>query len=128
MSEAATVVEATKDNFGELTAEGTVLVDVWGPDCRPCLALAPHVDALAARYAGHISVIKLEAPKARRVCMGLRIMGMPAFLLFRDGVEVARLADPSLSAQRLNEWVDEQLGGHPCEDHVSEDQTRKEVS
>jgi thioredoxin-like negative regulator of GroEL len=105
------IVEATRETFKDLVAEGTVLVDVWGPDCRPCLALLPHVEALAEKYAGEVSVIKLEAPKARRLCMELSIMGMPAFLLFRDGTEVARLSDPALTPLRLNQWMDEQREG-----------------
>jgi thioredoxin-like negative regulator of GroEL len=111
MSETTELVEATRENFAELTAAGTVLVDVWGPDCRPCLALLPAVEALAAKHAGDLQVIKLEAPKARRLCMQLSIMGMPAFLLYRDGQEVARLADPALTPLRLNQWVDEQIKG-----------------
>jgi thioredoxin-like negative regulator of GroEL len=111
MSETTVLVEATKDDFWDLVAEGTVLVDVWGPDCRPCLALLPHVEALATQHAGDLRVIKLEAPKARRLCMQLSIMGMPAFLLFRDGKEVARLADPALTPLRLKQWVDEQREG-----------------
>jgi thioredoxin 1 len=111
MSDTATVVEATRDNFKELVAEGTVLVDVWGPDCRPCLALMPHVEKLAEKYAGQVQVVKLEAPKARRLCMELSIMGMPAFLLFRDGAEVARLSDSALTPLALNQWVNQQLEG-----------------
>jgi hypothetical protein len=34
-------------------------------------------------------------------------MGMPTFLLFRDGQEVARLSDPDLSPARLDAWLDE---------------------
>ncbi|HEX3424575.1 MAG TPA: thioredoxin family protein [Acidimicrobiales bacterium] len=109
MSETTELVEATRENFADLTAAGTVLVDVWGPDCRPCLALLPAVEALAAKHAGDLQVIKLEAPKARRLCMQLSIMGMPAFLLFRDGKEVARLSDPALTPLALNQWVNEQM-------------------
>ena len=107
----STIVEATRETFRDLVAHGTVLVDVWGPDCRPCVALFPHVETLAEKYAGQMQVVKLEAPKARRLCLELSIMGMPAFLLFRDGEEVARLSDPALSPLRLNQWVDEQQEG-----------------
>jgi thioredoxin 1 len=99
-----TLTEATKDNFFDLVADGTVLVDVWGPSCQPCLALLPHVEALAARR-DDLRVVKLEAPKARRICMELRLMGLPAFLLFRDGAEVARLSDPNLTADELEKWL-----------------------
>jgi thioredoxin-like negative regulator of GroEL len=102
------VAEATKDNFQDLIAEGTVLVDVWGPQCVPCVALAPHVEQLADDRPD-ISVVKLEAPKARRVCIDLKVMTMPTFLLFRDGEEVARISDPNLSPDKLREWLGETL-------------------
>ncbi len=102
------VVEATREDFRDLVADGTVLVDVWGPSCAVCLSLMPHVEALAAER-DDLRVVKLEAPKARRLCMELRLMGLPAFLLFRDGKEVARLADPQLEPARLQAWLDEVL-------------------
>ena len=40
-------MEATRESFDELVESGTTLVDVWGPDCRPCLALMPHVEKVA---------------------------------------------------------------------------------
>ena len=104
----AAVVEATKDDFRALVADGVVLVDVWGPSCAPCLALMPHVEALAEQRAG-LRVVKVEAPKARRLCMELKVMGLPAFLLFRDGEEIARLSEPDLRPARLQSWLDETL-------------------
>ena len=104
----AGVVEATKDDFRDLVADGVVLVDVWGPSCAPCLALMPHVEALAERRRG-LRVVKVEAPKARRLCMELKVMGLPAFLLFRDGEEVARLAEADLDPARLESWLDDAL-------------------
>jgi thioredoxin 1 len=104
----AGVVEATREDFRDLVADGTVLVDVWGPSCTSCLALMPHVEALAGER-DDLRVVKLEAPKARRLCMELRLMGLPAFLLFRDGEEIARLAEPDLEPARLTAWLDEAL-------------------
>ena len=104
----AAVVEATKDDFRDLVAAGDVLVDVWGPSCAPCLALMPHVEALAEARAG-LRVVKVEAPKARRLCMELRVMGLPSFLLFRDGQEIGRLSEPDLGPARLERWLDETL-------------------
>jgi hypothetical protein len=34
---------------------------------------------------------------------------MPAFLLFRDGAEVARLSDPELTPEALTSWLDTTL-------------------
>ena len=105
---AGQVVDANRENFRDLVAEGVVLVDVWGPQCRPCLALNPHVE----RFAEHnqdIRVVKLEAPKARRLCMELKLMGLPVFLLFKDGEEIARLSDPNLTPAALDEWLKAKL-------------------
>jgi thioredoxin-like negative regulator of GroEL len=100
--------EATKDNFREIVAQGRVLVDVWGPQCAPCIALMPDVEALA-RSRPEVTFVKLDSSQARRLCMELRVMGLPAFLLFQDGREVARIAGQDLNAARLAAWLDETL-------------------
>ena len=102
------LVEATKENFSELIADGTVLLDVWGPSCQPCFALMPHVEQIAEAD-DDLTVIKLEAPKARRICMSLGLLTLPSFVIFHEGEEVSRLSDPNLSADRLTAWVDDTL-------------------
>lgn len=104
----AAVSEATRENFDELVASGTTLVDVWGPDCRPCLALKPHVEKLAEAR-DDVKVVMLEAPKARRVCIRLKVHGLPTFLLMRDGEEVARLSESTISPTQLHDWLDKSL-------------------
>ena len=100
------VVEATRDDFWDVVAEGDVLVDVWGPDCRPCLALEPEVDRMAEERPD-LRVAKVEAPNARRLMIDLGVHGLPTLLLFRDGEEVARISDPNLTPPQLEEWVQE---------------------
>ena len=102
------VAEATRENFDELVESGTTLVDVWGPDCRPCLALKPHVEKLAEAR-DDLSVVMLEAPKARRVCIRLKVHGLPTFLLMHDGEEVARLSASTISPPELKTWLDKSL-------------------
>ncbi len=108
MTVPAAIAEATKDNFRELVSDGLVLVDLWGTSCQTCLALMPHVERMAEER-DDVKVIKLEAPKARRLCMELKVLGLPAFLLFQDGEEVARLAAPDLSPGALDEWLDREV-------------------
>ena len=103
------MVEATKENFRDLVAEGVTLVDVWGTSCAPCMALMPDVEKLAEERAADMKVVKLEAPKARRLCMELKVMGLPAFLLFNEGQEVTRLDGADVTASGLRQWVDGSL-------------------
>lgn len=100
--------EATRENFDELVESGTTLVDVWGPECRPCLALKPHVEKLAEAR-DDIAVVMLEAPKARRVCIRLKVHALPTFLLMHDGEEVARLSASTITPNELKTWLDASL-------------------
>lgn len=84
-------VDATVDTFEELTKEGSVLVDFWGPRCQPCLAMMPAVKKLEEESDGVVKVVKVNAPEARQICRDLRVFGLPTYLLLRDGTEVDRL-------------------------------------
>jgi len=102
-------IEATRENFDEVSQEGTVLVDVWGPDCEPCLRIAPHVAELAEKRADELRVVKLEAPKAKRACINMGVHGLPTFLLLHDGEEVSRLSQNVISPNQLDQWLDKSL-------------------
>ena len=102
------IVEATRESFRELVADGLVMVDIWGPECKPCLALMPHVEKIAAEHPD-LRTIKLEAPKARRLCIELKVHGLPTFLLMRDGEERSRLSASTLSPRQLRDWLNTQL-------------------
>ena len=101
------VAEATRENFRELVAEGTKLVDVWGPQCKECLVLMPEVERIAGEL--QVDLVKLEAPKARRVCIELKVMGMPTLLLLKDGQEVSRVGGQTLTGAKIRSWLDAEL-------------------
>ena len=113
---AGELAEATKETFRALVAQGRVVVDVWGPQCAPCIALMPAVEALA-RSRPDVTFVKLDSSHARRLCIELRVMGLPAFLLFQDGREVARIAGQDLNASRLTQWLDETLTANGKEEN-----------
>lgn len=111
-----TITDVGKDDFWDTVASGTVLVDVWSEQCQPCLRLTPHLEELATER-DDIVLAKLEAPRARRLLMDLKVRGLPTLLLFRDGEEIARLADARLGPDRATAWVREQLDPQPDNDH-----------
>jgi thioredoxin 1 len=98
------VLEATKETFDDLVGSGLVLVDVWADSCRPCVALAPHMASIADTHP-ELTVVKLDASKARRLCMSLQVRGLPTLLLLSDGEEVARISEPSLNADQVDAWL-----------------------
>lgn len=98
------VVDATKETFHDLIGSGLALVDVWADSCHPCVALAPHMARIASANP-ELTVVKLDAGKARRLCMSLQVRSLPTLLLFRDGQEVSRISQPSLTAEQVDAWL-----------------------
>jgi len=87
------MIEINSDSFEQevLRSSQPVLVDFWGPQCGPCLALMPKVEALTEQYGEKVKITKVEAPKNRRLCLNLKVMSLPTFLFFKDGKEFERL-------------------------------------
>lgn len=86
--------EIMKETFEEevIRSEKPVVLDFWGPQCGPCLALMPAIEMLADRYKDQIKIAKVEAPKNRRLCLNMRVLSLPTFLFYKDGNEVERLS------------------------------------
>jgi len=85
-------VEATVETYRGLTAEGSVLVDFWGSRCQPCLAMMPTIAKLEEEAGGAVRVVKVNSAENREICRGLRVFGLPTYILMRDGEELERLS------------------------------------
>ena len=101
-------IDLNRDNYeGEvLQSQEPVMVDFWGPQCRPCLALMPAVDALEEVYAGRLKIAKLNAAENRMLCAKLRVLSLPTYLFYKDGTEVNRLTGDSITKSVLVEAID----------------------
>lgn len=101
-------VEVDKDSYDAevIQSQLPVMVDFWGPQCHSCLALMPAVDLLEHEYAGKIKVAKLNAAAGNRMlCAKLRVLGLPSFLFYKNGVEVKRLSGAQLSKEDISEGI-----------------------
>ena len=80
-------IDVNADSFDKEVVQSDipVLVDFWGPRCEPCLALMPQAEALEERYGGKIKITKLDASKKRRLCITMKVLGLPTYLFFKDG-------------------------------------------
>ena len=108
------MIEATIETFTQLSQDGAVLVDIWGPQCQPCLTLMPAVEALVETYGDRVRFLTVNAPENRKVCRDLRVAGLPAYLTMRDGVEVERLTSNGTTPEQIEQAIIRLLNGAPA--------------
>lgn len=75
------------------------VVDLWGPQCGPCLALMPEVEKLAEAYEGKLKFCKLNVAENRRLVISLRVMAVPTILFYKGGECVARISGDAVSIE-----------------------------
>ena len=102
------MIEVDKDNFAQEVEQypGPIVIDFWGPQCAPCLALLPDVEKLAESYAGKIKFCKVNVAGNRRLCISLKVMGVPAFLFYKDGGCTDRLTGDEVSLEAIKAKAD----------------------
>lgn len=100
--------ELDKDNFETevFEAETPVVLDFWGPQCGPCLALMPEMEKLADRYTGRITFCKVNVAENRRMCIALKVMSVPTILFYKDGECVGRLVGDDVSVDAVEVKAD----------------------
>ncbi|MBI5518574.1 MAG: thioredoxin family protein [Desulfovibrio sp.] len=105
------MIVVDKENFEAEVHKSALpcVVDLWGPQCGPCLALMPAVTELAGRYAGRVKFCKLNVAENRRLVMGLRVMAVPTFLFYKGGEQVARLSGEDVSIEAIATETDKLL-------------------
>ena len=105
------MLEIDKDNFeSEVTGSATpVVLDFWGPQCGPCLALMPDVEKLAESYGGKLKICKVNVAGNRRLCISLKVMSVPTFLFFKGGECVDRLVGDDVSLEAIKAKADQLL-------------------
>jgi thioredoxin 1 len=108
------VLEVSDATFDQevLKSEQPVLVDFWAVWCGPCKAIAPAVDAVAAKFAGQLKVTKVNVDVNSATPSRYGIRGIPALLFFKDG-KVADQIVGYVPADVIEEKVQRLLAASP---------------
>ena len=81
-----------------LHASTPVVVDFWAPWCGPCKMVAPILDDLAEKYAGRVTIAKVNTDDNSQWAMKYGVQGKPTMLFVKDGEEVDRVVGASSAA------------------------------
>lgn len=100
------VIELNDDNFHEkmIQSELPVLVDFWATWCSPCLAIAPHIEALAEQFKGQLIVSKVDVDKSPHTATDYNIRSIPTLMIFKKGRMVSQLIGGH-SKPRLEQFI-----------------------
>ncbi|CAN5790902.1 thioredoxin [soil metagenome] len=66
-----------------LEAAGVTIVDFWAPWCKPCQAIEPILEALAADRG--VGLVRLNIDEHVGVPSRDGVLSLPTVILFRDG-------------------------------------------
>jgi thioredoxin 1 len=74
-----------------LDSETPVLVDFWAEWCVPCHMVSPAVEEIGTEQGETLSVAKLNIDDNPNATRTYGVMSIPSLILFKGGVEVARV-------------------------------------
>jgi thioredoxin 1 len=106
------VKDVSDSNFESdvLQSDRPVLVDFWAAWCAPCRMLAPTVEAVAEKYAGNATVVKLNVDENPSVSQRYGIKGIPTLILFKGGKEEERVVGAT-SKEAIARMIDKHVSG-----------------
>jgi thioredoxin 1 len=80
-----------KVTFEELiNSETPILLDFFATWCGPCQAMTPILEDLKNDFGDRVRIVKIDVDKNADLAAYMKVMGVPTFMLFKNGQELWR--------------------------------------
>ena len=92
------MIDLTKENCDAEVRQETskpVVVDFWGPQCVPCMALKPKYHEMEHEFGDKVKFTAVDCSTNKRVAMG------------KNGVEVKRLSKEECTEESIRAAIEE---------------------
>ncbi len=66
------------------------LIDFWAPWCGPCRVMNPVLDEIEKELAGKFEIEKVNVDEKPELSSKYGVMGIPTYVIEKDGKEVGR--------------------------------------
>lgn len=94
----------------EASQEVPVLVDFWGPGCKPCETLKPMLENLVRSMGGAIKLVKINAQECQDIAMQMQVQSVPTVFCFKGGRPVDAFQG-AIPDSDLRKFIEKQIGG-----------------
>ena len=86
-----------------LDAEGRTIVDFWAPWCKPCDAIAPVLEAIAADHG--FGLVRLNIDEHIGVPSRYGVLSLPTVILFENGKPLSTVVGARPRSHYERSWA-----------------------
>ena len=93
--------EITEDTYGGFINQPLGVITFTSPWCTSCKKVASSLEAIRPKIEGQVSLGSCDVSVNPGIASSLQILSLPAVVIFKNGVEVKKIAGPVSEAALL---------------------------
>jgi thioredoxin-like negative regulator of GroEL len=97
----------SREEYVEAIHNGTVVLKFYADWCPDCHRIDPFMPEVEANYADKITMYGVNRDQLTELCQELDVFGIPSFIAYKDGKEIARFVSKlGKSREEIEQFLD----------------------